>query len=520
MGLFSGRAQTTTRQIVRPKVILWPDGKKGGRLDISNQVSGFTYAKQLNQPVGQWSVSLLPTQGGRGPAHIGRPVDLERLVRPHGVISIGFDEPGGICIGLVDQPTSSRSLGGPSAGRQYTLHGSDFGKILAQDHIVHASLTVESSALFLNDVAAVTGPDHALLQALPGVWGPGSREGVPTFLGASVQDVVDWLLNAGASVNVPLLANFGGTGKPVDFIRTDGSITTWNDGRVWSEAPHSFNGSLWDFVRQILDEDFYELFIDSVPNRSSTNLYPEIPNIFLTVRPKPFDETDSKFLPVGEAPGITWEKLKTRINRKTDHVIGEHELLTEELGISDADVYSYYLVNSQHELIGNPDGLAEGLFYPAVDLHALTRAGLRAYEGRLSLVAADLVKKQEGELDYDSEIADEVVEFRNRLFNWYRLSEYYEAGSIVVAGKDEYRIGDPVMLPWRTPMRGDPPGLGVTPGTRYYCVGTQHEWNLGGPYRTTMRLMRGHNASTLSRAKAEIEEAGAPFGIPDMLAST
>lgn len=515
-----GAPKTTTRQTARPKVVLWPDGKKGSRIDISNQVTGFSFSKSLTEPAGQWSLSTLPMQGGRSPGHIGRALDLERLVRPNAVVSIGMDEPGGICLGLVDQCRRTRSLAGPSSNVGYSLTGTDFGKILAQDHIVHASLTVEDSVQFLTDVAAVTGPNHALIQALPGVWGPGSRDAVPTFLGASVQDVIDWLLEAGASVQVPLLAALGGSGKPSEFIRTDGSVATWNDGRVWSEAPHSFNGTLWSFIRQILDEDFYELFLDSQPNRASTNLYPEIPQLFLTVRPKPFDETDCKFLPVKESTGLTWEKLRTRINRRKDHVIPEHEVYSEELGISDADVFSYYQVNSQHELIGNPDGLAEGLFYPAVDLHALTRAGLRAYEGRLSLVAADLVSKQAGELDYDSEIADEVVEFRNRLFNWYRMAEYYESGAVTVAGRDEYRIGDPVMLPWRIPMRGDPPLKGPPPGTRYYCVGTKHEWNRGQPYSCTMRLTRGHNASTIERAKREIAEVGALFGNPNMAAST
>ena len=108
-----GNPKTTTRQICRPKVVLWPAGKAGGRIDISNQVTSFSYTKALNQPVGSWTVSLLPTQGGRSPSHMGRSADLERVVRPHGVISVGFDEPGGICIGLIDQVERSRTLAGP-----------------------------------------------------------------------------------------------------------------------------------------------------------------------------------------------------------------------------------------------------------------------------------------------------------------------------------------------------------------------------------------------------------------------
>lgn len=509
-----GSNPRTIRQHARPYVSIWPDGSALGKIDVSPYVVGFSYTKAMHQAMGQWSITLVPWQGTKGPAHIGRSTQLEAICRPNAVVSIGMEERGGICIGLVDQVMPTRVLIGGSASYGIALHGSDFGKVLAQDHIVHASLTVADAPLFLNDIAAVAGPDHALVAALPGVWGPGSRDGVPTFLNASVSDVVDWLLKTAPSMRVPLLSTLGGSGKPAEFIATDGSITTWNGGRVWSEAPHTFNGSLWDFIRKILDEDFYELFIDSLPFRALSNVPSDIPDIRLTIRPKPFDELALLALPVIEQPGISWESLRTRIDGKLHHEIPQEAVLNEQLGISDADVFSYYLVSSEHELIGNPDGLAEGLFYPAVDLHALQRAGLRSYEGRLSLVASDLVRKQAGLLDYDLEVSQAVIEARNRLVNWYRLSEYFESGSITVAGSDRYRIGDPVYLPWRVPMRG------FLPGTRYYCISTTHAWTLGAPYTTTMRLTRGHNQSSIITANADIAAAGAPFGIPNMLTTT
>jgi hypothetical protein len=501
-------ASTTTRQVVRPSVFLWPDGKKSGCIDLSRYCSGFNYEKALNQPIGQWSLSVLPFQGTKGPTQIGQWTEIERKIRPNAVVSIGFDEPGGICLGLVDQVQRTRTLRGGQARMGLELHGGDFGKILAMDHIVHASLTVGSSPDFLAKLLPVVGPNHALVAALPGVWGPTTgRDAVPTFLATSVDTVVNWILENGASVQVPLLAAAGGSGKPTDYIRSE-SITTWNDSRIWSEAPHTFQGTLWDFLRRILDEDFYELIIDTRPNGRV------FPDVVLTIRPKPFDEFGLRFLPQTEDPGLSWEDLRTRVDELKDWEIPQEQILSEQLGMSDADVFSYYQVTAENELIGNPDGLKEGLFYPAVDLFALTRAGLRAYEGRLSLVASDLVAKQAGELDYDREVGTAIVEFRNRLVNWYRLSEYFEAGSITVTGRDRYRVGDPVSLPWRLPMRGDRPGV------RYYCTSTSHQWQLGGPYTTTMRLTRGHNASVIARAQQEIALVGTPFGNPTMMAAT
>lgn len=510
-----GFGTTTTVQRARPRVWLWPDGRNAARIELSPYVVGFSYTKAIHQPVGNWQLSLAPSQGenvwgkARGPAHLGRLADILRTVRPNAVVSIGFDEPGGIVAGLVDSVRDVRRMGGPSAGASVTLSGSDFGKVLAVDHIVHASLSVQESAAFFAAVQAVVGPDHALLQALPGVWGPTDRDAVPTFIQQPIQAVVDWLLKTGPSFRVPLLSNLGGSGLPGEYIRTDGSITSWNDGRISSEAPHTYQGNLWGFLRSLLDEDFYEIFLDCEPNGF------ELPDIRLTIRPKPFDERAIQPLPVIDPNGLTWEDLKTRLDAKKDWEIPIHEVCGDvELENSDADVFSYYLVTSEHELIGNPDGLKEGLFYPAVDLFALTRAGLRSYEGRLSIMSSDIAAKQRGEVDYDTEVGAEVRNFRNRLVNWYRLSEYFETGSITVVGRDRYRIGDPVLLPWRMPMRGDRPGV------RYYCIGTTHSWSLGRPYTTTLRLTRGHNSSVIERANLEIGLAGAQFGNPSMIAET
>lgn len=504
---------TTTRQRAQPRVYIWPDGKAKGRVDVSAYVVSFSFTKAIHQPVGQFQLTLAASQGAnvwgaaKGPAHLMRPADLERLVRPNAVVSIGFDEPGGITMGLVDRVFPVRNVAGGSAGMALQIMGSDMGKVLALDHIVRASLTVSSAPLFLNDVGAVVGPDHALLEALPGVWGPTDRDGAPVFVGQSIQTVVDWILKTGPAMAVPMLSPLGRTGRPGEFIQTD--VTSWNDGLIWSEAPHTYQGTIWNFIRSILDEDFYEVFLDCLPKGT------EVPTVQLTVRPKPFDEFAAQRLPVIDSTGESWEALRTRVDGLKDHTIHEHMLVGDvELENSDADVFSYYLVTSEHELIGNPDGLKEGLFYPAVDLHALTRVGLRSYEGRLSLLAADVAAKQKGEIDYDYEVGQEVIRFRNRLFNWYWLAEYFESGSIVVAGSDRYRIGDPVFLPWRIPMRGD------TPGTRYYCIGTTHSWSVGRPYTTTLRLTRGHNASVIARAKLDIQLAGVPVGVPSMLAET
>lgn len=516
----------TVRQHARPKVYLWPDGTAAGRVDLSPYCTSFTYDQAIQQPVGHWSLSILPYQGvsliggvPRGPAHIGRSTALERMCRPNSIISIGFDEPGGICFGIVDEVRRARGLAGPNASLGLHLAGSDFGKVLGQDHIVHASLAVKDQKDFFDKVSAATSPKNALLGSLPGLWGPETESGgkvAPVFTGASLQDVIDWLLDTAPSMQIPLLAANGGTGRANEYISTLGSIATWNNGRVWSEAPQSWDGDLWSFLKRLVDEDFYEIFLQSVPDLV---LHTPIPKLRLIVRPKPFDESGLTFLHTTASSGLTWENLRTGIDGLASWEIPQEEVLDEQLGITDADVYSYFLVTSSGDLLGNSETDKEGLFYPAVDLFALQRAGLRAMNGRLELLASNLTDKQRGTLDY-SEVPSEIRDFRNRLVNWYRLSEYFEAGSLTVAGRDRYRCGDPVTLPWRVPMRGlAGPSLTTTP-MKYYGVSTTHEWKIGSPYTTTWRLMRGHNAATIQQAQSDILRVGGPLGNPSMFAET
>jgi len=503
---------TTTTQVQAPRVYLWPDGRAGGRIDISRDIMSASVGKSLHGRNGTMELKLLPSNGG-SVGHIERLANLlrrqtltaspkAREVRANAVVSIGIDTEGS-WMGLVDSVGYAVSQRG-GASHVVTLTCSDMQKTLARDSIVKAQATVIDKDRFAKDIRAVTGPEHSLLYSLAGLWGPRGRHtdggnganGVPSFVAASVQDVVDWLLMAAPSMSVPLLAALGGKGRPGEFINTSGTISTWLDGRIYGEAPSQFQGMIWDFVRSILDEDFYEAWIDTTPRPESA-----IPRVDLIIRPKPFDEPGLNWLPTQEDIGIDWTRLRPRIPATpdaTDHVIPQSEVYQFDVGHSDADVYAYVNVSSQHTLIGNPEGLGRGLFYPAVDLLHLATHGLRSYEGRLSLLGGDVRKQAEGRDTVASEVAFEIAEFRNRILNWYRLNHYFQAGVITVAGRDRYRAGDPIYLPWQRPMRGDEPGV------RYYCVGTSHNYERGGAYTTTLQIMRGHNSSVIAAAHRDI----------------
>lgn len=181
--------------------------------------------------------------------------------------------------------------------------------------------------------------------------------------------------------------------------------------------------------------------------------------------------------------------------------------------VTETQVLSHYLVTSQHELMGNPESLAEGLAFPLTDTYMARRFGLRTMRSALNLVGGDVKRKNDADEDYTGEVAGDVRDARNRLFNWHRLNPFFEQGQLVVAGRDRYRVGDPVRLPWRrAPFSGD---LGM----RYYLTGVTWGWSYGQPYQCTLALERGHTSAMVAEITRRIR-ADAPAASPDHFAES
>ena len=517
-----GYPTTTTVQLASPKVYLWPDGTKPP-IDVSKWCAGFRCTKALSQPTGQWSLTLLPYSTGRNMVRANDLPDLARLVRPNSLVSIGMEEAGGICLGLVDQLPRTIRSGGPTVGYGFEISGSDFGKLLTTDNIINSNaIPATSGPDFLADVGRVVGEQNSLLHQLRAKFGPVSgAAGERGFYGADLEDVINWVLREGpAAMQIPLVEAWGSTGRVGSIVKTLGSVTTWNQAKLFSTGVQDFQGNVWGFLKSIVDEDFYEIVIDSRPYAAGPVSRPlpsvgRVPEIHLTVRPKPFDSKwlsgAPYFLPVSDsAPiGLTWETLKTRIDGAEHWRIPRSQILDEHLGISDADVMSYYCVAADHDLLSSPAAAAMGLFYPIVDLFALQRAGLRAYQGRMSLASGDVIDADSNDLLQEAVARSDAENFRNRLFNWYRLAEYFESGTITTVGRDRFRVGDPVYLPDHIHMRQTIPSKGV----RFYCTSTTHSWQAGGAYTTSLQLQRGHNLAVVLRAKEDILKAWKDSGV-------
>jgi hypothetical protein len=498
----------TTYQGASPKIRVWPRNELEPKLTLDNACIAFECSNKIQDPEGSFSLTLLPYQGDyserRAPGIATRVPDLYRLIRPGDVVSIGFDVPGGIMVGIVSSVKRVKTYRGKQPMFGVTVQGSNYGKLLNQDNIIHASVTAASAPDFIEKLKLVIPDDHILLESIPGLWGPKAPglEDVPgVFVGQPVTDVVEWILKVGASMTLSQLRHlYGGEVTPGEIITVD-HINVWHDGRIWNEGLNDYQGNLWSFIKSLVDADLYELFLWSKPKKND-----DLPEVFLTLRPKPYDDPDLDFAEVDFADiGISRESMRTLVEGESQHVIDLAEVYEENIGVSDADTFAYYEVSAQHDLIGNDQSRAEGLYYPLVDTFQLQRYGLRAYRGRLTLMAPDLAEKVLGERADESELHIQVKDTRNRLFNWYRLADYFETGGVTVAGRDVYRAGDPVFFPHMQPQ------IGEETGVKFYCIGTTHKWSYGGNYECALQLTRGYNKGVITAAKGDIE-LDAPSG--------
>jgi len=499
-----------TIQAPRPICYVFPTGDPLDRVNVSTDIVAFSASRSVDGPGGDFWVEILPRTAvdTQTPADLRTVAQLYRALEPNDVITLGVDEEGGITMGLIKR---IRRVSNYSGGQQLTslrLECKDVGQTLAQDAVAHAYVAGEDDpdgSKFKLSIEAALGENNPLVTWYVAAVSSKDDDVVP-FKAQGVQDAIDWVLQYAPSMQIELLQSvLGGDGRPASYIDTSKSVTTWNDGRVYSDSLGMYQGTIWGFLMSVIDPDFYEAWIDFLPSDSG------VPDMHLIVRPKPFDSKVLERAPVDEETGTSREELRTLIDDLEYHELLREDVLTENLGRGDDTAMSFYLVTSSTSLVGSELGERKGLSFPLIDTYAAKRFGVRKYHASLSLLAGDLQTEIDGDADF-SQIRTQVHEFRNRLFNWHWAQPWFEEGSVVVAGRDRYRPGDPFLLPWIIPARGTEIGL------QFYCPEITWAWRFGEPYTCTLRLIRGYNESMIDEVLTAISD-DAPSESPDHYAS-
>lgn len=311
-----------------------------------------------------------------------------------------------VLVGLVDdvRKTTDFSTGKPV--RAFTLTGRGFNKALQNFTVGTVSeLTV---------TASIQGFFSTMLEVFSGA--------APAVI---IKGVLDNYIGMGCNYS---FAN-GKTFKDY-YQESIKNVSNGNEFLADATAFTSFQGGLWDFLKELKNAPFNEMFWEIINDRPT-----------IIFRPTPFNKDN-------------WNSLQCV-------TINDSDIINENLGRSDLETYVVYKVKA--ETFGGDTDILGYLPYwypPYYTKYGITR--LEVYSKYLEYNGDDL-----------STIQDKMKD----IFNWNIKNNYMENGTITVKGLNCYKVGTRVKI--------------ASTGMEYYCEGVTHNFNFGTGWTTTLSLTRG-----------------------------
>lgn len=430
---------------------------------------------------------------------------LFEILRPMDVISIGIERPDGLMLGIVENIFETKS-GGSTGQRLITIKGSDFGKILQQDNIVFAPLTVDLEGqvdkvnLFEAAVKQAFGNNHPLTRSLSATWGPITPMQTLGFENVDIQVAVDFVLKNGISLSVIPFFNQSANTPLGEIFRKE--ITSRPTDKVLLSANAAqYDGNIANFLKRLLDGPFYECWVDTFLDITQPLPVQPQPMPVLRIRPTPFDEENLNFVGTDYVidPMFSWENLKTWITQEPYHRFQPEDLQNENLGISDYEALSFYTVNFTKEPIGTPFQELHGVSFPLLDIYMAKKYGLRPIR----------VSSQHLHVDPDIPTPQQIRNKRNQIFNWHRMNPEFLSGTVNILGRDDIRVGDRLAYFKLKKQEKDP--------ILFYIKSLGFSWNVGQEYNMSLALTRGHSQKMVNNLKEEITTESALSNIPDMV---
>jgi len=197
----------------------------------------------------------------------------------------------------------------------------------------------------------------------------------------------------------------------------------------------SYQGSLWEFIKELKNAPFNELFWEIVNDRPT-----------LVFRPTPFNKAE-------------WDKLPKITVKDLD-------IVSENLGRSDLETYTMYKVKSE-TFSGDTDELGVlPLWYPPYySKYGIIR--LEVTSKYINYVATDTSDTQETNL----------INKMKDLFNWNIKNNSMENGTLAVKGSNRYKVGSRLQI--------------ESTGIEYYIENVTQAYTLYSGWQTTLSLTRG-----------------------------
>lgn len=500
-----------TYRSVRPRISFWSDFYHGKALEDS--LLSVETEKDISQIAGTFNISLKPSDNMVD--HFRSPNQWYDRFDTQDVVGITFDsannydkdgdkkiDKGAQFLGLIDDVNRKADYSGDSPNRGTNIVGRDFGSLLMDDSLIYLIEIFLEEGIFSSQY---TGIEQSIIEKLKGrhpaftegcwvSYGPRFGGDLFTFTDAPLVDAAKWIFENASSIR-SLVYKSGESKDVVQNLLDTSNYLGQRPGHVCVGGNNlsTYQGNLLNFIRETIDDQFYETFVDTKNGRA-----------YLRVRPKPFDRVGDMVdhEKIVEDDGDCWENMRSFCNGEPWITISEDEVISEDIRRNKGNIYSVFTVeplvlkNISKEMALIPQR-------SAIDLYNLLRYGMKAKSAPIKTNYSELSGKN---------MENMLRECRDRLRNWHLLAPIFEQGTITIRGREDIRIGDKVYLPWfkkdyyYRQKQTDSYFGGKFTGFYFYVTNVKNRWEIENPFTTTLTLARGQNPGFNEQYRTERNE--------------
>jgi hypothetical protein len=206
----------------------------------------------------------------------------------------------------------------------------------------------------------------------------------------------------------------------------------------------------------------------------------------------------------------TWDGedsfFRTMVTNEPYHVIPDSHIIKGEMGISDDEVINFITHIPRKNILTLTPEAQFGHLFPLMDGSSIQKFGLRSFRSESNLITTEkltpqniqsYVKDPIDSKDYFQ--VSELIQNRERLFCWYRYNPYFEEGTWITRGNQDYRKGDKVYLPDETTKLGNKGIFAYIQSVRNTLRITRDSIS----YYNTLELIRGDNPVDIEIYRSE-----------------
>lgn len=424
------------------------------QLDISSQLLGCEFSKNMGEPAGTFSFRLSNSPGiGSGDwkdiikrgtwcvIYMSNDGDLtiNPTVAPPLSASKKLEEAKKIrCIGWIDRVAVVSSMDSQkgSFDVEYEVSGRDFGVIYEDTSIWHNVFKHERIMLDalntseLNITGAVT-IDRAVRLIHDLFFDPKSVPGAKVNSDSSLTDTaLQWLMPRQMMIDIGFSLNAVTTKPPFWGSLPGIKKISPTEARLAIEKPADYlSGNAWDNLKKLSTPHLHEMFTETDDNGLPA----------LTFRPIPFAIDKSRYPVVGSKVTL-YKDLPT-------FTIPALDVVDFNLGEDNHARYNSYLVTVSTTLINTEDNISllQGSRFPFNVQDSIKRHGFRPMH-----ITVDSIVKNAERADGRSN-PKLLKEFNELIVDYWQNSVFAESGTANIIGRNEIKIGKAMKFGENTP---------------------------------------------------------------------